>query len=409
MARVLVVVPNVPHPLVSGGHLRDWQIVNLLARAGVRPSLLYFGAGEPYALGPGDPITPLCADVVYGGARVEQPDATPWDTLRRKLSYLVGTAGAAHPFAYQYDAMGAGEVILRTAERVGAEIVVLRGFWCHHAPRLRAAGLRVVANCPDANVRLARAMVRSRRTPLGKLGPLCNWAGVWREERRALALCDEVWAPTPDEAAEIAALARPPRLLTLPNLIDVDAYPDLTTEPGEPDTLLFVANFAYAPNHDAAEALLTRILPAIRARRPAARLLLVGRGLDAALAALAARLPGVETPGFVGDVRPWYRRASLVLLPVRDGAGTLFKALEALACGRATVGAPEAFRGLPATDPAPFVAAATWQDLAARTVELCGAGERRRDLAARARRFARERLSWSVGLRCLETSLVVGG
>lgn len=408
MKRVLVVVPNLPYPLVSGGHLRDWQILNLLARAGIRPTLLWFGAGEGGGLRGDDPVSALCAEVIHGGARVERPDAGWGAAARRKLGYVAGR-GPGHPFAYQYDAMAAGEVITDTARRLGADTVVLRGFWCRHAAALRATGARVVANYPDASVRLAREMVRSVRNPLRKLGPVCNLVGVRRHERRHLGACDEVWVPTPDEQAEVAAFGAHPRVLSMPNLLDVRAHPNLAGAPGADDTLLLVANFDYAPNHNAARVLLERLLPAIRRRRPAARLLLVGRGLDPRLMALAQRIPGVEAPGFVADLEVWYRRAGVVLLPVREGAGMLFKTIEALAYGKAILGVPEAFRGLAVAAPAPVVVASSWARLAAEAANLMGDTEARRRLGARARRFAETHLSWETGMRCLERSLLLAG
>ena len=106
MARVLFVVPNVPWPLTTGGHLRDWQLLNLLARRGLAPAVLYFGAGEEALLAPDTPIARLASSVAFAGARVEDPDGGTLATVARKLSYLVGT-GDTHPFAYQYDAIAA--------------------------------------------------------------------------------------------------------------------------------------------------------------------------------------------------------------------------------------------------------------------------------------------------------------
>ncbi|MGH7895272.1 MAG: glycosyltransferase [Candidatus Binatia bacterium] len=404
-ARVLFVVPNVPYPLATGGHLRDWQILNLLARRGIRPALLYFGAGEAHLLADDAPIHRLAAGVAFGGARIEEPDGSAWTTLARKLSYVSG-AGTTHPFAYQYDAMRAEERILREAARVGAEVVVLRSFWCHHAARLQAAGLRVVANCPDSNTRLAREMVRSVGGLAAKLGPLCNLAGVRRLEATHLGRADEIWVPTASEREEIAALGGTASLVTLPNLVDVDAYPNLASAVPEDDTLLFVANFAYPPNANAARRLLRLVFPALRRLRPRARLLLVGGGMAPAVRRMAETTAGVEVPGFVRDLTPWYRRAAVVVLPVRQGAGMLFKTIEALAHGKATVGFPEAYRGIDADAGSAFLTSDRDADLAKIAARLLEDGAARRMLGEGARALAAARLSWDHGVRCLEESLV---
>jgi glycosyltransferase involved in cell wall biosynthesis len=402
--RVLFVVPNVPWPLASGGHRRDWAILNLLAQRGLAPPMLYFGAGESALLAPDTPVARLASSVAFGGARVEHPDTGVLGTAVRKLSYLAGTA-TTHPFAFQYDAIDAVDAIVREAARVGAGIVVVRGFWCHGFARLRAAGLRVIANCPDSNTRLARELVRSVEGA-ARLGPLCNLAHVRRLERRHLRDADEIWVPTTSERDEIAAIAGGVRCLVLPNVVDVAAAPDLSATPGDDDTLLLVANFAYAPNANAARRLLDRVWPVVRQARPAARLCLVGGGMAPALRARARADAGVEMPGFVDDLAPWYRRASVVLLPVREGAGMLFKTIEALALGKATVGFPEAYRGIDADPGSAFLTVASEAAMAESALGLLADGAARRMLGAGARALAERRLSFEHGGRSLDASLL---
>ena len=400
--RVLFVVPNLPFPLTSGGHHRDWQILNLLNRLGVQPDLLWFGAGERGALAGDDPVSVRCRSVTYGGDRAERPDRHLIATAVRKLRYLVQSEPSSHPFAYQYDAVDAGAQIRTAAVATGARVIVLRGFFCRFAPALRAAGFRVIANCPDANSRLAREMVRTVSQPLRKLGPVCNLVAVRRLERRHLPQCDEVWVPTESEAAELIAQGcAPARVLVVPNLLDIDANADLAAVEPEPATLLFVANFDYAPNRRAAEWLVHDILPRLQRGCPTVRLLLVGRGLPAALTA-----PGVEVAGFVPDLDAVYRRATVVVLPVREGAGTMVKTIEALARGKATVGTPTAFRGLTTSVPLPFVVAKDAPTFATATVELLADPAARRALAVRARAYAAARLSWHYGDECLRGSLL---
>jgi len=296
---------------------------------------------------------------------------------------------------------------VREAAGAGADTVVVRGFWCHAFPRLRAAGLRVIANCPDSNTRLARELVRSvGRT--ARLGPLCNLTHVRRLERRHLRDADEIWVPTTSERDEVAAIAGGVRCLVVPNVVDVAATPDLSATAGDGDACLLVANFAYAPNANAARRLVRRVLPAIRRTRPRARLCLVGGGMQADLRRLVEAMPGVEAPVFVDDLVPWYRRATVVLLPVREGAGMLFKTIEALACGKATAGFPEAYRGIDADPESAFLTAGSDAELAATATRLCADGPARRVLGAAARALAAARLSWTAGVRCLDASLLAG-
>ncbi len=113
-------------------------------------------------------------------------------------------------------------------------------------------------------------------------------------------------------------------------------------------SLLFVGNLTYPPNLEAAEFLAKEILPALSrsvARPP--HLKLVGPH-DGRLDQL--RADNVEVTGFRPDLDPVYAAADVVVVPLRSGAGTRIKLLEAFAHGVPTVASPLAAAGLEVTD-----------------------------------------------------------
>ena len=65
---------------------------------------------------------------------------------------------------------------------------------------------------------------------------------------------------------------------------------------------------------------------------PEARFTIVGRSPTPEVLALRSQ-PGVEVTGTVPDVRPYYREAVAVVVPLRVGGGTRLKILEAMAAG----------------------------------------------------------------------------
>lgn len=133
------------------------------------------------------------------------------------------------------------------------------------------------------------------------------------------------------------------RLEVIENAVAVPATP-VRRDDGA--TLLFVGAFGYAPNVDAANWLVEEIWPAIQRRAPRPlRLLLVGR--DAGKAAHLGARDGVEIVGEVDDIAEAYGRATVFLAPLRAGAGTRMKLLEAAAHGVPLVTTPLGARGLP--------------------------------------------------------------
>ena len=83
-------------------------------------------------------------------------------------------------------------------------------------------------------------------------------------------------------------------------------------------------------------------MPRLWEQLPSARLLLVGRGLDARPSSDAR----VEALGFVADLRDAYARAAVAVVPLLRGGGTPLKFLEALAYGLPVVATPAAAAGL---------------------------------------------------------------
>jgi glycosyltransferase involved in cell wall biosynthesis len=72
---------------------------------------------------------------------------------------------------------------------------------------------------------------------------------------------------------------------------------------------------------------------------------IVGPDPPPAVVALG-RLPGVDVVGRVDDVACWYERARVAVVPVRRGAGTRIKLLEALAHARPVVSTTVGAEGL---------------------------------------------------------------
>ncbi|MBL8119102.1 MAG: glycosyltransferase [Anaerolineae bacterium] len=146
---------------------------------------------------------------------------------------------------------------------------------------------------------------------------------------------DELLALNPELPVEV-----------IPNGVDVYEFRPrpVTRVPA----LLFVGNYEYAPNVDAALRLATRIFPQVRQQVPQARLWLVGNAPPPELQALAS--PHIRVTGRVPDVRPYLARASAFVSPLYLGAGIKNKVLEALAMGCPLVATPLSVDGIAVQD-----------------------------------------------------------
>ncbi|MFL6477508.1 MAG: glycosyltransferase family 4 protein [Nitrososphaera sp.] len=101
-------------------------------------------------------------------------------------------------------------------------------------------------------------------------------------------------------------------------------------------SILFVGNFAYEPNVDAALYFSRDIFPIILKRVPDARLFLVGNSPGPEICSLVSNTQIIVT-GRVPSLIPFYKRADTVVCPLRIGGGVKVKVLEALGWGKAIV------------------------------------------------------------------------
>src|SRR3974390_3627014 len=87
----------------------------------------------------------------------------------------------------------------------------------------------------------------------------------------------------------------------------------------------------YHANIDGVTWFAHEIWPEIAARHPELEFIIVGRRPSAAVRALASQR--IRVTGTVDDVRRFYTSAVVVIAPLRVGAGTRLKILEAMAAG----------------------------------------------------------------------------
>lgn len=109
-------------------------------------------------------------------------------------------------------------------------------------------------------------------------------------------------------------------------------------------TLLFVGGLGYEANHEAVTWFLHRVWPQLR-HVAGLEIDIVGAAPSPTLRRLA-RQRGIRVHGFQSNLAPFYRRATLVVAPLRTGAGTRIKIIEAAAHGVPVVATTLAAEGL---------------------------------------------------------------
>lgn len=202
-------------------------------------------------------------------------------------------------------------------------------------------------------------------------------------------------AITPDLAREMKQLGyQGSTEIQLPG-VDVDYFsPGEDSEQGDAD-LVFVGAMRYPPNVDAMVYFCREVLPLIREKRPDVRTWIVGQHPVPEVKALANE-PNVTVTGFVDDVRPYWRKATVAVLPLRIGGGVRLKMLEALSMGKPIVTTEAGAEGSGAKAGEEFLQAESSEEMRDQILRLLDDKQLRGSLERKARDAAVNRYSWQV-------------
>jgi glycosyltransferase involved in cell wall biosynthesis len=149
-------------------------------------------------------------------------------------------------------------------------------------------------------------------------------------------------------ARELARVASHAEVRRAPLSLDPAYYPgraDLT----EPVAGL-IGTASWPPTADAVRRLLTHVWPLVLQRRPSARLLLAGRGMDPAGFSDLPALSGVEWLGEVDSAEAFLQGLGVLLYPVGRGSGAKIKVLESMLLGLPVVTTPPGAEGIDGGD-----------------------------------------------------------
>ena len=367
MARILLLLPGLPHPPRSGAALRNWGIIRALAAAGHQLHLLCAEEG---------PISPELAAIAQEIRRVAIPPRTLW---QRTLAAVQGKVDLVERLSHTAMADGL-RAMLKANTYDAAQLEGLEMTAC--LPLLRQALPRLLYDAHNAEAALQASAAALTDAPLKRQYSRLQARRLARYEAELCATVDEVIAVSDEDAAALNRLAPAANIRVIPNSIRVSDYAGERAETAPP-TLAFSGKMDYRPNVDAMLWFSQEIWPRIRQQEKEARLLILGRSPAGPIQALHGE-NGIRVTGALPGMLPHLLSCSLYVAPLRLGSGTRLKLLEAMAAGCAIVATPLAAAGLRGAGEA-FCLAEGAEDFAARCLELLAEGERRQQLGERAR------------------------
>jgi glycosyltransferase involved in cell wall biosynthesis len=184
-------------------------------------------------------------------------------------------------------------------------------------------------------------------------------------EHRVTARVDRTFVCSTRDAKHLSSTWRMKSVAAVPNAVEI---PDLTEDPNSP-TVAFVGALRYAPNAVAADYLVEKVWPRIRAAVPGATLQIAGSGADRTRS-YHKHVDGVHFRGYVTDMAAFYAETAVVCCPIWSGGGTRLKIVEAAAFGRAVVSTVFGAQGLSFDDGVDILLRDDAESIAAACIQL---------------------------------------
>lgn len=313
--RVLYLTHHLPWPPLSGGTLREYQLLTKLAQH-FTIDLLAIGRTDSSAAPEKNPLGLASAEFL--------PDEAARTTRRQRHS------AKARQRIQELAALGQIDAIH-----------VEGGYLFHLVPAELHDRTCLVEHNIESDV-------------LGQFAQITGDVRLLKASRRVNELEERAWRATgavitvtPEDRHRVAVRSGRQDIHLVPNGCDHIAIGShINQRPDRPPTALLLANFAYGPNRDALDWLIDEVWPLVATQLPTARLLLAGSGLSEAQHIRAAAVPGVVVRGIVDDVGPVLDEADVLLSPLRAGGGIKVKVVEALRRGCPVVTTPIGAQGI---------------------------------------------------------------
>jgi polysaccharide biosynthesis protein PslH len=378
--RILVVCPDIPYPIIAGGHMRMASIIPALARF-AKINVLFFNRSETVPEETIDWFKNLEAS--YFSYRRKKSRAARARALCNKISMLVRRDNLVWHEDEQW-------IIDKQVRIFDPDCIWLE------TPYLLRYFLNIKKRLPvivDYWGLLSEGCYRDfLYAPLRKKAAKWLYWFIATSAEKRYAKCFP-WAisvstPISDYLQSIAPQSR---IFTVPNgIVKVNAETaQRYAATAEEYDLILTGDFSFRPNIDTARYFTRAILPIIRKKMPTVTLRISGRNPAEEVAALIQE-PLITMSGYVDDLLLEIARARVYILPLRMGSGIRSKLFDVFPLGKPIVTSSTGAEGLELMDEENCFIANTPAHFARRCIELLENASLRRCMGHKAKKLATE-------------------
>ncbi len=324
--KILFLSPRLPYPLDTGGKIRTYHILRLLA-GNFSVDLLTFIFSEQEK------------DFVF---ELEKQLRIKIHSVDNKIfppGIVLSALRTGKPISYQkyFSVQFVDKLKSLLQENQYRKVHCDHLHMAQYVTIIKQISLDLPVRVDEHNVEYVIAERTKDRAsnPVAKLLFSDQSSKVKRLEKQVCQEVDEIWVVSQEDKLILSNLIGDDKKITVvPNGVDLE-YFSFRPYGGNEKGLVFIGSMDWLPNEDGMLFFIEAIWPKVKAVLPDLRLSIVGRSPSDRLLSKASW--DIVITGAVDDVRPYLYSAEVSIVPLRIGGGSRLKILESMAAGRVVV------------------------------------------------------------------------
>ena len=380
--KILMITPYFPYPLVSGGQIRTYNLLkNLAQKHQITLASFIRDEKETRFL---SQLKPFCTKVITFKRR------KAWSPVNMLLSAIT-----PYPFlvSIYFDPFVKKQI---KSELASEKYDLIHAETFYVMPNIPKTGVPIFLVEQVIEYLVYQRFVEGLPPYLFFLKPLLFidvlkikfWERYyWQKAKHlaAMSVPDQQFITNYRDDLDVDVVA---------NGVDIDFFAKTKKVKTKSPTVLFVGNFKWLPNRDATKYLVEEIWPLIKKQIKNCSLLIVGRNPPSDIKKYQAK--DIKVDGNVEDIRSAYGKSNVLLAPIRNGRGTKYKILEAMATKTPIVGTTLAIDGIDAASGSQVELADTPQRLAQKTINILINPAFGDKLASAAYQLVSQKYNWQI-------------
>jgi glycosyltransferase involved in cell wall biosynthesis len=334
--KILMVTPYVPYPPASGGQIRTYNLLKYLSKKHQITLVALSKDGNDSTYLPA--LQKYCREIYI----CKKPEK-PW-----QLKNILKSVFSLQPFLIVRNySSEARETLTKLLKEETFDVIHMETFYV--MPHMPATKIPIILVEQTVEFQVYKHFVDAlpmifRPALYLDIAKLRYWEAYYWKQASRIA--------TVSEADKKIVMQAEPKIqpYVVPNGAGEDMIMEqLPLKKSDKQTMLFLGNFSWLQNVEAANYLIGKIIPKLKEEFPNIKLVVAGQHANKIKKAGLATIINIPSSD-IETVKKLYRESTLFLAPIFGPGGTRLKILAAMACGLPVISTQTGISGLDVTD-----------------------------------------------------------